>query len=67
VQNENNKEQVAEEVNGQSNTLPDSEVENCTYGHSVMSSGEVRTSGAITDEDVVQVRKEERKKVMETG
>jgi len=39
--------------------------EACTSGGSLQTSNEVKTSGAVTDEDVVQVRKEEKKKVME--
>lgn len=41
--------------------------EDCTTGDSVKSSNEVKTSGAVTDEDVVQVRKEEKKKVNWNG
>lgn len=39
--------------------------EDCTSGSSLQTSNEMKTSGAVTDEDVVQVRKEEKKKVME--
>jgi len=39
--------------------------EACTSGGSLQTSDEVKTTGAVTDEDVVQVRKEEKKKVME--
>lgn len=39
--------------------------EACTSGGSLQTSNEVKTSGAVTDEDVVRVRKEEKKKVME--
>jgi hypothetical protein len=38
--------------------------EDCTSGGSLQTSNEVKTSGAVTDEDVIQVRKEEKKKVM---
>ena len=38
----------------------------CPTGDSVKSSQEVKTSGAVTDEDLVQVRKEEKKKVMDS-
>jgi hypothetical protein len=40
--------------------------ENCTCGDGVRSSDTISTCGAVTDEDVIQVRKEERKKVKET-
>lgn len=39
--------------------------EDCMSGGSVKTSNEVKTSGAVTDEDVVRVRKEEKEKVME--
>jgi hypothetical protein len=38
--------------------------EDCTSEGSLQTSNEVTTSGAVTDEDVVQVRNEEKKKVM---
>jgi hypothetical protein len=40
------------------------ESEGCTSGGILQTSDEVKTSGAVTDEDVVRVRKEEKKKVM---
>jgi hypothetical protein len=40
--------------------------EDCPTGDVFKSSQEVKTSGAVTDEDVVQVRKEEKKKVMDS-
>lgn len=40
--------------------------ENCADGDSVTSVGEIKRSGAITDEDVIKVRTEERKRVMES-
>lgn len=82
IQNENSKEQETK-LNGENTSLHDEnsadghfscEVdsehdgsENCTGGASVMSSGVVRTCGAVTDEDVIEVRKQERKRVMDTA
>jgi hypothetical protein len=40
--------------------------ENCTDGGGAKSSHESRKCGAVTDEDVIQVRKEEKKQVIET-
>jgi hypothetical protein len=39
--------------------------EDCATGDILKASDEVKTSGAVTDEDVVQVRKDEKRKVME--
>lgn len=79
-QNENSKQQRAE--SGEDNTFcpvdadagliceiePEniSESENCTDGGGAESSHNSRKCGAITDEDVIQVRKEEKKQVLET-
>ncbi|XP_021915352.1 tRNA-dihydrouridine(47) synthase [NAD(P)(+)]-like isoform X2 [Zootermopsis nevadensis] len=41
--------------------------ENCADGDSVTSVGEIKRSGAITDEDVIKVRTEERKRVEWNG
>ena len=61
------------ETNANVNALCEAELErgtgseDCTSGGSVKTSDEVKTSGAVTDEDVVQVRKEEKKKVTEVA
>lgn len=43
-----------------------SESENCTDGDGAKSSQKSRKCGAITDEDVIRVRKEEKRQVIET-
>jgi hypothetical protein len=59
------------ETNANVNAMCEAEFERgtgsgaCTSEGSLQTSNEVKTSGAVTDEDVVQVRKEEKKKVME--